>query len=91
MTGNCIASAPADIVAAQRARLPTSPRRINLKTLGQVRREMALVYRQMRAGAIESQDGTRYVYVLSQIGKMIEIDEIERRLCALEAKNESKY
>ena len=46
---------------------------------------MARVYRDMRAGRIESQDGTRLTYVLSQIGKLIESGENEKRLEALEA------
>ncbi|HET7098414.1 MAG TPA: hypothetical protein VFJ68_13575 [Casimicrobiaceae bacterium] len=45
---------------------------------------MARVYRDMRAGRIESQDGTRLAYVLSQIGKLIEAGEIEKRLEAVE-------
>ena len=53
-----------------------------------VRREMAAVYREMRAGSIESQDGTRYVYVLAQVGKMIEQSELERRVAALENHND---
>jgi hypothetical protein len=64
--------------------LPT-PYRIDLKTLDDVRVEMARVYRDMRSGRIESQDGTRLVYVLAQIGKIIEAVEIEKRVEALEA------
>jgi hypothetical protein len=63
-----------------------TPRRIDLKTLEQVRSEMARVYREMRNGNIESQDGTRFVYVLGQIGKLIEAEQIEQRLAALERK-----
>jgi len=48
---------------------------------------MAYVYREMRAGVIESQDGTRYVYVLAQVGKMIEQSELEKRIAQLEAKH----
>ena len=63
--------------------LPT-PSRIDLKTIDDVRVEMARVYRDMRGGKIDPQDGTRLAYVLSQIGKLIESGEIEKRLEAVE-------
>ena len=63
--------------------LPT-PSRIDLKTIDDVRVEMARVYRDMRGGKIDTQDGTRLAYVLSQIGKLIESGEIEKRLEAVE-------
>lgn len=61
-----------------------TPHRIDLKTIDDVRVEMARVYRDARAGRIEAQQGTRLVYMLSQIGKLIESAEIEKRLEALE-------
>lgn len=76
---NCPASVDKRTVAV----LPT-PQRIDLKSIDDVRVEMARVYRDMRAGRIESQDGTRLAYVLSQIGKLIEAGEIEKRLEAME-------
>ena len=63
--------------------LPTPPR-IDLRTIDDVRVEMARVYRDMRGGKIDTQDGTRLAYVLSQIGKLIESGEIEKRLEAVE-------
>lgn len=63
-----------------------TPARIDLKSIDDIRLEMARVYREMRAGDIETQNGTRLVYVLSQIGKLIELHEIERRIAALEEK-----
>lgn len=63
--------------------LPISPR-IDLKTIDDVRVEMARVYRDMRAGRIDTADGTKLAYVLSQIGKLIESGELEKRLEALE-------
>lgn len=65
--------------------LPT-PYRIDLKSIDDVRLEMARVYREMRSNTIEAQQGTRLVYVLSAIGKLIELHDIEQRLAALEAK-----
>lgn len=69
---------------------PTSPK-INLKTIDDVRLEMAKVYREMRTNQMEAQQGTKLVYVLSSIGKLIELHEIEKRIEALEDKlNERK-
>ena len=62
--------------------VPTPP--INLHDLEAVRREMARVYRGMKAKSIDSQDGTRLVYVLTQIAKLHEAVEIERRVGELE-------
>lgn len=63
--------------------VPTPPR-IDLKTIDDVRVEMARVYRDMRAGRIETQDGTRFSYVLALIGKLIESGDLEKRLEAIE-------
>lgn len=62
--------------------VPTPP--INLHDLEAVRREMARVYRAMKAKSIDTQDGARLVYVLTQIAKLHEIVEIERRVKELE-------
>ncbi len=66
-------------------RLPI-PNRIDLKTIDDVRLEMARVYRDMRAEKILANYGTRLVYVLGQIGKMIELHEIIKRVEKLEEK-----
>jgi hypothetical protein len=65
--------------------IPT-PNRVDLKSIDDVRLEMAKVYRSMKSGEIVSSDGTRFVYVLAQIGKMIEIHDLEQRLTVLENK-----
>ena len=49
-----------------------------------VRVEMSRVYRDMESGRRDSQDGSRLVYVLTQIAKVLELTEIERRLVTLE-------
>ena len=87
MSNNCNVVLAAGGSDTSNALVPTPSRRINLKTLSHVRREMAFVYREMRVGAIESQDGTRFVYVLAQIGKMVEQTDLERRVAQLEAKH----
>ena len=55
-----------------------------LATLTDVRREMSRVYRQCRVGKIRPEDGSRYTYMLSQVGKMLELIEIDARVDALE-------
>jgi hypothetical protein len=37
---------------------------------------MARIYREMESGRRESQEGSRLVYVLTQIGKVLEITEL---------------
>jgi hypothetical protein len=75
---------PETVAPCAVAVLPTPPR-IDLKTIDDVRVEAARVYRDMRAGRIEASIGTRLVYVLSVIGKLIEAGEIEKRMEAVEA------
>ena len=60
--------------------------KLNLHDLEAVRREMARVYRDMRGGAIDTQDGTRLVYVLGEMRKLFEIIELELRIQTLEEK-----
>jgi hypothetical protein len=61
-----------------------TPRRIDLSTLLDVRLEMAAVYRKMDSGAIQAAEGTKLVYVLRQIGDIIEMADIEKRIEAIE-------
>ena len=63
---------------------PTPPARVDLRNLEAVRREMARVYREMRAGELPPESGTRLVYVLDRIGKLIETAQVEQRLVELE-------
>jgi hypothetical protein len=69
--------------------LPTHIKKIDLATVNDVRLEMASVYRSMRSGSVETSDGTKLVYVLGQIGKMIVDHEFEKRVEALEANSNS--
>lgn len=66
--------------------LSPTPSRIDLKSIDDVRLESARVYRDMRTQKIPTHDGTRLVYVLAQIGKMIELNDIEKRISQLEEK-----
>jgi len=45
---------------------------------------MAKVYREMKARNIETQAGTRPVYVLGQIGRTIEALDLQTRIHGLE-------
>lgn len=79
------ARTPETIDGATLRLLPTTRRRKpQLTTLEGVRVEMARVYREMEAGTRESQEGSRLVYVLTAICKVLELTEIERRLDRLE-------
>lgn len=75
-----------EVIEAKKESVTPTPGRIDLKTIDDVRLEMARVYREMRGNQIEAQQGTRLVYVLSAIGKLIELHEIEKRITALENK-----
>ena len=63
--------------------LPTPPK-IPLQSLEDVRREAARVYREARAGRLETADASRLSFMLQGIAKMIEATTIERRIEALE-------
>ncbi|MCC8995966.1 MAG: hypothetical protein LM517_02660 [Nitrosomonas sp.] len=66
--------------------LPTP--QIRLATIEDCRREMARVYRDARTLRIDSQDASRFVYMLTQIAKMHEINDLVKRLEALENKQD---
>lgn len=57
---------------------------IRLTTVDDVRAEMARVYRDMRSKRIDMADGTKLIYALSQIGRVVEVVRIERRMDALQ-------
>lgn len=59
--------------------------KIDLNNATAIRRELAAVYRDMRAGRIESQEGTRLAYVLNMLRQAYETQVIEDRLTALES------
>ena len=76
---------PVTVDGATLALVPAPQRRkAQLDRLEGVRREMSRVYRDMESGKRDSQDGSRLVYVLTQIARVLELTEIERRLTAVE-------
>jgi hypothetical protein len=81
---NAVADSPVSLDRRGIRLLPTPSPTIHLKTLDDVRIEMAKVYRDMKLGKLPSQDGTRFVYVLAQIGRVIEADQVAGRLQAVE-------
>lgn len=60
------------------------PRWVSLNSLHDVRREMASVYRQAKAGRMDVQEATRLTYILSNIAKVIETSDVAMRLELLE-------
>ena len=58
--------------------------KINLQDARAIRRELAAVYRDARAGKIETQDATRLGYLLNLLGQALEREELEARIEALE-------
>ena len=58
--------------------------RINLSTSEDIRREMARVYRDSRLNMIASNEGTKLIYMLSQILKAHEVFVLEKKVSELE-------
>lgn len=65
---------------------PLTKRRkhIRLRSIDDVRAQAEQVYRDARNGRIEPSEGTKLMYMLSQITTMIELGDLERRLAELE-------
>jgi hypothetical protein len=63
---------------------PTPLPKIDLRDGNAIRRELGGVYRDMRAGRITSQDGTRLAYVLDMIRKAYETAILQERIELLE-------
>ncbi len=65
-------------------KITPTPIKIDLKSVDDVRLEMAKVYREMRNQNLDTADGTKLIYVLAQIGKMIELHDLEKRINLIE-------
>jgi hypothetical protein len=61
-----------------------TPSKVDLRDVHAVRRELGSVYRDMRAGRVKTQDGTRLAYVLDMIRKAYETGELQNRMMLLE-------
>lgn len=62
---------------------PTPP--IGLHNVKAVRREMASVYRDMRTGRIDVNEGTKLVYALDRIREAFKSEELETKLQVIES------
>lgn len=60
------------------------PRRIRLGSMIEVRRELARLYAEARAGEVATQDASRLANMLMILGRLIEGSDFERRLAELE-------
>lgn len=65
---------------------PLGAAEIPLRTALDVRREQSKVYREARGGRLDKQDAAKLVWMLGEIRKSIETQEIEQRLAQLESK-----
>ena len=83
MLTNGVKDCPVTVDQAGNGLTPTPPK-IDLRDAQAIRREMAVVYRDMRSGKMETQDGTRLVYVLDMIRKAYETGILEERITQLE-------
>ena len=62
--------------------------RIKLTSANDVRKELGRLYREARAGRVETQDASRLANMLSIMGRLIEGSDLESRVEAME-KNQS--
>jgi len=61
--------------------------RCKLDTMSDVKREMAKVYRECRSEVIDPAVGTKLVWMLQTVGKVIETSDLEKRIEQLEARH----
>ncbi len=64
--------------------LSPTPTKIDLRDSHAIRRELGAVYRDMRSGRIETQEGTRLAYVLDMIRKAYETAVLQERIESME-------
>lgn len=80
---------PATIDGESGKAVMTVPRTppLKLDNLRSIRDELGRVYRQARSGKLNTQDGTRLVYMLDKLRDLVIAIELEERLTALEEGN----
>jgi len=69
--------------------LPPTPR-IDLHDACAIRRELASVYRDARAGKIETQEATRLAYILDLLRRAYETSQLQDRIESLERTIETR-
>ena len=65
--------------------------KVKLQTLDDIRVEMSRIYRESKSGRRDTADASRMIFMLSQIGKMIELADVEKRLITLERRMHSGH
>lgn len=78
--GNNILPEPIEVAGDRK---PPTPR-LRLGSIREVRREMAKVYAEARAGDLPTSAATRLVYILNAISTLIRDSELEQRVQQLE-------
>lgn len=73
-------NSPISYSASPRA---TSPR-LRLSTIGDCKREIAKLYREVRRGELASTEATRLVWLLNTLANLIADHDLEKRLAQLE-------
>lgn len=63
---------------------PSTKPKIDLRDAHAIRRELGSVYRDMRAGRLPTQDGTRLAYVLDLLRRAVETGELQARIEQIE-------
>lgn len=69
---------------------PAKRLRLPLATADDVRRELAKLYREARAGRVEVQDASRLANILQILARCIETGDLEQRIETLEGKRNGK-
>lgn len=64
--------------------VPSPPAKIDLRDAHAIRRELGSVYRAMRSGQIQTQDGTRLAYVLDLLRRAVETSDLQDRIELIE-------
>ncbi len=62
----------------------SSSERIKLSTIRDVRLEMSSLYRMTKKGQMDTTTAGRLAYILTQVGKLLEMEKIEPRIRELE-------
>lgn len=77
--------------------LPVSPtptrkreKFIPLSTLDDVKVELARLYRQAKAGKVETADASRLAFILNSLGRVIVDAELEQRIAMLEQSTDER-
>lgn len=70
--------------------LPPRPK-IDLRDAEAIRRELGAVYRDMRAGRIQTADGTKLAFVLDLLRRAYETADLQARIEALEGRGYGKH